>query len=80
MTFEELLGYDSTQWASISDEELFKVLEPFFIVTRPEKITKSDKGGTGSSGKTTKNSSFASLQKELMSLATKQGIILPTHK
>lgn len=86
MTFEELLGLGPKEWQELSDEELSKILTPFFIVTRPEKAIKLD--GTkpsvahGSSKKTVNSGqgTFAALQKELMKQATLRGIVLPPPK
>ena len=79
MTFEKLLGMGSKEWQEIDDSTLYKLLEPYFIVTRPEKVQKGSAATTGP--KTNKNmSNFASLQKELMKQATMAGIVLPSPK
>lgn len=76
MTFEKLLGMSSKEWQEISDEDLYKVLEPFFIVTRPEKAIGANTNIKTKEQRIGKN--MASLQKQLMELATKQGILLPS--
>lgn len=81
MTFEKLLKLGPKEWQEISDDELYKLLEPFFIVTRPEKVSNSGKTTTGGKERTTKSmggGGFASLQKELMRQATLAGIVLPS--
>lgn len=75
MTFEELLKLSADDWEKLPDEELEKILRPFFLVTRPTKAIATPKDATT---KTVGKKSFAGLQNELFTLATQMGIKLPT--
>ena len=46
MNLEDLLGYDASQLEAITDEELVKLCEPFFNVTRPELAIKPNRQPT----------------------------------
>lgn len=82
MTFHQLLNTDDIDiWTATNDEELTKILQPYFFVTRPtkEQLAKA-KDGTSSatvSTKGPKKPSFENLQKDLFALAAARGIVLP---
>ena len=76
MTYDKLLGMSSKQWEEISDAELYKLLEPLFVVTRPDRIVKPP-GHEAIVKEKKRNTSFESLQKELLKQATLAGILIP---
>lgn len=80
MTFEKLLGMSAKDWADISDADLYKILEPYFTVTRPEKVPKQTNGPGKEKTQMVKKASHASLHAELLKQATLAGIVLPTDK
>lgn len=82
MTFEKLLGLGPKEWQELSDEELHKILHPFFLVTRPDegKRKTAQAGDKNSKSPTmvrrSSGSGMDSMQKDLFALATKAGIKL----
>lgn len=42
MTIEDILGCSASQLEAMSDVELYKYLEPYLKVTRPERVDKQE--------------------------------------
>jgi hypothetical protein len=86
MTFHQLLNEDDIDiWTATTDEELTKILQPYFFVTRPttEQVKKMKEGGSLAAGEKTmsvakaKKQNFNNLMNDLFSQASARGIVLP---
>lgn len=89
MTWKELLGLGPDEWKTITDDELIKILQPFFKVTRPDLSVKKPEDFSSAPKKQSaterkaqaggRQLSFDVLHKELMRQATLAGVILPNQ-
>lgn len=82
MTLDKLLKISSQEWDTLSDDDLHKILAPYFAVTKPPPTDKAMKAlnGKGSSKGSGKTRVSSSASQQLLDLAKQLGMNIPPPK